>query len=118
MLFSRRRTTSTFNPVIQIGDFKVPASSTGLFLGITLDSKLSWHQHIESKNLSIRRLCFPINRYVRNNWGLSPARMKAVYKTLIIPKWLYIVAPFGPLQPAEASSVASFVAFSVPLPPS
>jgi ribonuclease HI len=89
MLFSRRRTKSTFNPVIEIGDVKVPASSTGLFLGITLDSKLSWHQHIENKNLSIRRLCFLINRYVRRTWGLSPSRIKAIYKALIIPKWLY-----------------------------
>jgi hypothetical protein len=89
MLFSRRKTPPADIPFIQIGNIKVPASSTSLFLGLTLDSKLSWHQHIEKKNLSIRRLCFLIYRFVRNNWGLSPARMKAIYKALIIPKWLY-----------------------------
>ena len=65
-----------------------PVSHTKL-LGLTLDSKLTWKQHIKDKENASRKLYHKVRLYVGKTWGLSRYRLKTIYTAIVEPTFLY-----------------------------
>lgn len=59
------------------------------FLGIVLDEKLNWNEHINKLANKSRRTLWTTRAMVSKNWGINPTNMKWVYNQIIIPRITY-----------------------------
>ena len=66
------------------------------YLGVTLDSKLSWIPHISEKSTKANRCLLLCRRAVGQTWGLSPKVMMWIFKTMIRPIMSYAVTIWAP----------------------
>ena len=81
-------TTAPPNP-LTIFSREIPYCNSVKLLGLCMDSKLQWHEHISSlKPLIILRLCI-LKRFARNKRGCHPYNYIEFYRTIILDK-LYI----------------------------
>ena len=68
---------------------EIPPSSQMTYLGVILDSKLSWGPHIHNKIDKARKFAMVIRAAVSATWGLSPEAIQWIYKAIILPKISY-----------------------------
>lgn len=67
----------------------LPLKQSVKYLGITINRKLKWRQHVFSKiNLAKRNLIM-LNRAVGSTWGLTPKTMKWIYEAIVVPRVTY-----------------------------
>ena len=59
------------------------------YLGIILDSKLSFREHINYITEKCSELIFALSKSAKLNWGLSYAALKTIYTGAILPLLLY-----------------------------
>ena len=85
IMFTRKRKWKVSRP-IQVTDIK-PREHTK-FLGVTIDSKLTWNEHIKTKCKKAKALLMMCKRSVGPTWGLSPTTMKWIYRTMVRPTLL------------------------------
>ena len=88
MLFSRK-ITSDSDLFLTLNGLKINVSCSSRLLGLTLDSRLQWFEHLEAKEIAAKKAYHSIRRYVGRNWGLSRQRLKTIYTTLIESSLLY-----------------------------
>lgn len=70
-------------------------SDTTTYLGVTLDKKLFWREHINNRIAMCKRLMLKLNACVRGIWGPKPKMMKYAYTGIIIPKLTYACLAWG-----------------------
>jgi hypothetical protein len=82
-------------PVVHINNAVIPQSPTAKYLGLHLDSRLTWAQHLAKKrkhvDLKVKDLYWVIRRK-------SPASLESkvlLYKTIIKPVWTYGIELWG-----------------------
>lgn len=74
---------------IKIFGQKIPKTEEFKYLGVILDSKLSWKNQIQySTNKGINSL-FASRAMISTTWGLTPAVMNWIYKAIITPRIFY-----------------------------
>lgn len=59
------------------------------YLGVYLDSKLSWNKHIDLSIDKCRRSLWATKAMVAKNWGLNPKKAVWIYKQIIQPRLTY-----------------------------
>lgn len=59
------------------------------YLGIHLDEKLLWNNHIDKIITKSRRTLWAVKSMVARSWGLNPKRMLWVYQQIILPRITY-----------------------------
>lgn len=59
------------------------------YLGLTLDSKLNWSNHINKRIEKTGVVFWQCRRMIGNRWGLSPKVILWLYKTVIRPLFCY-----------------------------
>ena len=74
---------------IQVNGRDIKPREHTKFLGVTIDSKLTWNEHIKTKCKKAKALLMMCKRSVGPTWELSPATMKRIYRTMIRPTLLY-----------------------------
>ena len=87
-LFTRRYKTPTL-PCIKLNGVQVPYTSSFRYLGVIIDSKLNWTEHIDSRVKKCKSLLFAANNMVGREWGLTPKRVYWIYTTVIRPILTY-----------------------------
>ena len=70
---------------IKLDGHKIEISKTVKYLGITIDNKLKWNDHIENVVKKSKKALFATKRAIGSKWGISPQQMLWIYKTIIIP---------------------------------
>ena len=68
-------------------EFKL--SKSVKYLGVIIDDKLNWNEHINEAVLKCKKTFFAVKRAIGKKWGLTPRQMMWIYKTIIIPKITY-----------------------------
>ena len=88
ILFTNKRKWTVPAPLTLYNkDLKL--SKNTKYLGVVLDSKLSWRPHIDSR-ISYATICLlQCKRIVGGTWGISPAKMMWVYTSIIRPILAY-----------------------------
>ena len=67
-------------------DGKIINISTSVkYLGIIIDNKLNWNEHIQAVVNKCKKALFAAKRAIGKKWGISPKQMMWIYKTIIIP---------------------------------
>ena len=59
------------------------------YLGIILDSKVTFRDHIIAMPDKCSKLIFTLSKSANLNWGLSYAVLKTIYTGVILPLLLY-----------------------------
>ena len=74
---------------------KIPFSESVKYLGITLDSKVNWKQHIENKTTACKKLMVMLNSNLRGMQAPKPKLSKWAYTGVVRPKLLYACMTWG-----------------------
>jgi len=88
VVFTRLRKWNPRSPFKMDGQ-KLDVSKTAKYLGITLDNKLSFRQHVEGKINTATKLLYQSGRLVSKTWGLTPLRARWVYTSMVRPFLAY-----------------------------
>jgi hypothetical protein len=73
------------NPKIIFNNTELVLSSSMTYLGIEIDAKLRWKQHINNVKTKVLRLVMNLMRFARNKFGLNKNSLKTIYKGAIVP---------------------------------
>ena len=87
IMFSRRN-DKPFKK-LRMGGVELKYSKETKYLGVTLDSRLTWKPHITSKLAAAKKLIYIVNQAVRGNWGLAPELSKWALTGVVWPALTY-----------------------------
>jgi len=82
-------------PSISINQTTIPQGSTVKYLGLHLDNKLTWREHITKKKKQLDLKTREINWLIGKNLPLSLENKLIIYKTVLKPIWTYGTALWG-----------------------
>ena len=88
VLFTHRRKIVNF-VAPKLGGEELKLSSSVKYLGVILDSKLSWSSHVESKYQKSVACLWQCRRIVGKSWGISPKIAHWLYVAIIRPMFSY-----------------------------
>lgn len=104
--FTNKRIVST--PSLMLNGLKVPYANTAKYLGMTLDIKLQWKEHVKKKrnelNLKYRQLYWLLGRASQ----LSIHNKILIYNQILKPIWLYGVQLWGCIKESNMKSIQTF----------
>ena len=92
-VFTRRKTKT--HPNIMMFGEKVPWTSDIKYLGVTLDSKLTWKKHIDSKVNSASNALSALYPMMCRNSKLSTDNKLLIYKAIVRPIMTYAAPVWG-----------------------
>ena len=86
ILFTLRKQTC---PQVSINNITVPNKDTVRYLGMTLDKRLTWKQHIVDKSKQLRNKLKKFYWLIDRRSNLSTRNKITLYKTVIKSAWTY-----------------------------
>ena len=88
VLFTRKRILS-FPKELQMSRTKIPYSSSVKYLGITMDSKLTWSVHLKNKIRAAKGYLLKVKNATGKLWGISPKMSRWLYTGMVRPALSY-----------------------------
>ena len=88
ILFTKKRTCRLDKP-LQVEGAVIPMVSEVRYLGLILDSKLSWKQHAEYASSKAMKALHSVSSACRITWGLPPAYMRWLFLHISMPTLLF-----------------------------
>ena len=67
---------------ITLGNHKIPQKESTQFLGMTLDSRLNWEEHIEKTRAKAKRALNIIKIVAGKKWGADRKTLKKLYSAI------------------------------------
>lgn len=87
IFFTRSRARNI--PKISIKGEAIEYSTKMKYLGVTIDSRLTWTTHVTNQVTKCKRLLMYAKSMVGLSWGLNPKRVHWIYKAMIEPIMAY-----------------------------
>jgi hypothetical protein len=82
-------------PPVRLNDQNIPQSPSVKYLGIRLDSKLTWKDHVIKKRNQIELRTKELTWLIGRRSNLSLDNKVLLYKTIIKPIWVYGIELWG-----------------------
>jgi hypothetical protein len=76
-------------PAVQLNQTPIPQTTSVRYLGMHLDTKLTWQHHIQTKRKQLNLKIKEINWLIGRKSHLSLDNKLLIYKTVIKPVWMY-----------------------------
>ena len=76
-------------PQLKVSGEYIPYSLSVKYLGITLDSKLNFSEHVNNKIGKAKRHLMAFKNAINNKFGPSPYLMKRIYQTIVLPAFTF-----------------------------
>lgn len=92
MLVSRKKPRSVQKLNIYLGNGKIEQTSTIKYLGVLIDSRLTYNQHIQLITEKAQKLIHSLSRSAYINWGLRSDVISIIYRGAILPLISYGVS--------------------------
>jgi len=89
MVISRRKRKEDKEISIYINNKMLEQVQTIKYLGIIIDSKLNFREHIIHISSKCNKLIHALSKSAKVSWGLSHAALHTIYKGAILPLLLY-----------------------------
>ena len=80
---------------LKMDSMPLDRSDSATYLGVTLDKKLFWREHINKRLALCKGIILKLNACVRGIWGPKPKMTKYAYTGIIIPKLTYACLAWG-----------------------
>ena len=88
VMFTNRRSWS-FDRPLKVDGAEISVLNSTKFLGLTVDSKLNWNEHIDYLCKNSKRILMQCRRAVGPTWGFKPATMRWIYHVMVKPVLSY-----------------------------
>ena len=88
VLFTRKYKKVT-PPCVKLGGAEIPYSPSARYLGVTLDNKLFWKEHIKNKIKTAKYRLMTTRSAIGKLWGPAPKAMLWLYSGIIRPALSY-----------------------------
>jgi len=88
VLFTRKRKTEALKLPALFG-INLQLSKEVKYLGITLDQKLNWSKHLDTKINKANKILWQCRRAVGQTWGLTPKVVLWLYTAIVRPALCY-----------------------------
>jgi len=88
MIFSKKRNV-VLPPNLEMEGTDIQYTNAVQYLGVTLDSKLTWKAHIKQKIFSAKALLLKICNAMGSLWGMPPRQMHWAYTGMVRPAISY-----------------------------
>jgi len=89
MLISRRKREEAKEIKIYLNNKPIKQVTTMKYLGIVIDDKLKFSQHISNAADKCAKLIFSLSKSAKIHWGLKREALITIYKGTILPLLLY-----------------------------
>ena len=76
-------------PALEYNGNPVPVKESVRYLGLHIDSKLNWKEHVKKKHKQTKLSLLKLNWVLRPGSGLSVENKLLIYKTVVMPIWRY-----------------------------
>lgn len=81
-------------PEVSLADIPIPSSQSVKYIGLTIDRRLTWAQHVREKKLAINA-CMRLLKTLLTNQHTKLNIKLLIYKSLIKPMWTYGLQLWG-----------------------
>ena len=88
VMFSRSK--QHFPDTVFMGDDAIPYSQSVVYLGVTMDKKLHWQEHIKNKINRTKALLMKMATLTSSYWGPRPQLMRWTYTGVVRPVLSYV----------------------------
>jgi hypothetical protein len=82
-------------PYSTMNDIQIPRKTEIKYLGMTIDSKLTWKQHIAKKRKQVNITTKQLNWLLGRKSNLAIENKLIIYNIIIIPIWTYSLELWG-----------------------
>jgi ribonuclease HI len=89
VMICTRKTLTDLPPPLTLYGEQIPFSNTAKYLGVTLDSKLTWKPHLELKIKAAKRALMATRSYLSKTWGPSPKCARWSWTGVVRPALTY-----------------------------
>jgi len=88
MIFTRKYKPEPIEP-LKLWGKEITYASSVKYLGVTLDTKLSWKLHLEEKRKKFYASMWTCRRAMGKTWGTKPRVALWLYKMVLLPRLMY-----------------------------
>jgi hypothetical protein len=96
MIFTRKFKPKPIEPLRLEGE-ETPFTNTVKYLGVLLDPKLNWKQHLIDKRKKLYFSVWACRRAMDKTWRINSKLALWVYKAILLPKLLYVSVVWWPM---------------------
>ena len=93
--FTKRRKIEDLGPLFLHGK-EIPMLGEIKYLGVILDSKLSWNQHLDKVTKRSESILLTTKRMHGQTWGLQPKMAHWIYTRVVVPTITYAALTWWP----------------------
>ncbi len=102
VFFTRRRKLPTYKPLTVNGE-KVEYSDGCKYLGVYIDKKLTWTQHVQEKIDKCKKLLHSVKATVGKRWGVNPQLVRWAYTGIVRPTLAYASHVWWSFTPSKTT---------------
>ena len=96
VLFTKNRLKESDYPnKLLVSGNPVAYSNSAKYLGVTLDSKLTWTEHFNAQLKKCKQYLFTLKKSFSRAWGPKPVYIRWVYIAIVRPKLCYASVAWG-----------------------
>ncbi|VVC34165.1 Endonuclease/exonuclease/phosphatase,Reverse transcriptase domain [Cinara cedri] len=95
-------------PPVSVDNIPIPPSDTIKYLGLTLDERLTWKQHIRSKRLTLNARSRTLKHLLSKNKFTKLRTKLLLYKSLLKPIWTYGLQLWGSAKKTNVNKIQTF----------
>ena len=95
IVFSRKYNLA-LPPKISLQGINLEFCNTIKYLGIHLDSRLNWHEHVHKTAKKCTNILFASRKMIGDRWGISPDKIIWVFNAIIKPIMTYACISWAP----------------------
>lgn len=96
------------SPTIFLDGLALPKRDKVRYLGLIIDKRLTWREHIKTKRQSLNSRAKSLFSITRHNSGLSLKSKIKIYVHLLRPVWLYGLEIFGTAKNSNLKIIQAF----------
>jgi len=105
MIFTRKYKPEPIEP-LKLWGKEITYASSVKYLGVTLDTKLSWKLHLEEKRKKFYASMWTCRRAMGKTWGTKPRVALWLYKMVLLPRLTYAAVVWWPrVEKVEAKNL-------------